>query len=250
MEAAADSSKPTSAEAPAGPSDHTTNTKAAPNVMSSLAGLGSSSSEDEKKDIGGTTEKNPSSAPLPPQQQQPKQNNSAADVAMPLSPGSNVDSSAAPAAAATTTNDSSVVNKSGATSGGGDAMEVDEPTNTGSAAAADPSVAIAPASKPAATIGSLSETQPPSAALQQSAKTKARGIIATLEASGNSAAFASKPAAPLALPSAAIMANTGDGKKKKKEKDDKKKTSKKTSSADGKKDKVKKKKVRLLVVFL
>jgi len=243
----ASSNKPTTAEAEppaATASDRTAaNATAASNVMSSLAGLGSTSSEDEKqkeKDvIGGTSLlKESSSASLPSRQQlQPNQQNTAMDV------DTKAVINSVAAAPATASNDSSaVIQSSGAN--GGDAMQVDnKPASAPSAAA--PSAAIKAASKPAATISNLPKSQPlrPSPSKpQQSAKAKARGIISTLEASADSA-FASKPAA---LPSAATV-GTADSKKKKKEKDDKKKTSKKKSSVDGKKgkDKVKKKKVRV-----
>jgi len=242
----ASSNKPTTAEAEppaATASDRTANATAASNVMSSLAGLGSTSSEDEKqkeKDVVGGTclLKESSSASLPSrQQQQPKQQNTAMDV------DTKAVINSVAAAPATSSNDSSAVIHSSGTNGG-DAMQVDnKPASAPSAAA--PSAAIKAASKPAATISNLPKSQPlrPSPSKpQQSAKAKARGIISTLEASADSA-FASKPAA---LPSAATV-GTADGKKKKKEKDDKKKTSKKKSSVDGKKgkDKVKKKKEKV-----
>jgi hypothetical protein len=221
---AADSSgiKPTaSSEAapPAAALDRTASATAASNVMSSLAGLGSTSSEEEnEKDVGGTLLKEPSSYPLPP--------NAAVDMDMRAASGSYA------AATAIAANDSSIVANKSVAAGGSDAMEVE----------------VTAASIPA-TTGSFSKPQPPSSTSplstsksQQSAKTKARGMIPTPETSGESA-FAAKPAA---LPTAAVMA-TGD-KKKKKDKDDKKKTIKKKSAVDGKKGKekiVKKKKVRL-----
>lgn len=244
---AADSSsnKPSTATAEppvAAAPDRTANATAASNVMSSLAGLGSTSSEDDKqkeKDVGGTSSlKEPSSGPLPSQQQhQPKQPSMVGNKDTKAALGKNVDNSAA---AATKSSD---VKTNGAISGGGDAMEVDAPTKATSASAN----AVAASKQPASTVRNSPKSQPLSSPSkpQQSAKMKARGIISTLEASADSA-FASKPAA---LPSATT---TVDGKKRKKDKDDKKKTSKKKSSLDGKKgkDKVKKKKVRLSLVFL
>lgn len=236
MEAADSSSNKPSTVTAAGPPaaaapDRAANATAASNVMSSLAGLGSTSSEDEKlkeKDVGGTSSlKEPSSGPLPSQQQQhPKQSDIVVDKDTKAALGSSVDNSAA--------TKSSEVNTS-------DAMEVDEPT-TATSVSAPP---VAASKQPSSTARNSPKSQPLSSPSkpQQSAKMKARGIISTLEASADSA-FASKPAA---LPSATTTGGTGDVKKKKKDKEDKKKTSKKKSSLDGKKgkDKVKKKKVRL-----
>lgn len=216
MEAADGSgNKPTTAEAvPPSATDRPANATAASNVMSSLAGLGSSSSEDEKQkemDVGGTVASS-----------QKKQPSTEGDASM---------NSAAAVAPATSSNDSSKVKNS---ADGGDAMEVDQPTAP-SAAAPSASIAAFGLNVPKSQPLPSSPSKP-----QQSAKMKARGIISTLEASADSA-FASKPAA---LPSAATMGTTGDGKKKRKEKDDKKKAVKKKG-----KDKVKKKKVRLLLYF-
>ncbi|KAK1736934.1 cobyrinate a,c-diamide synthase [Skeletonema marinoi] len=130
-------------------SDRTANATAASNVMSSLAGLGSTSSEDEKqkeKDVVGGTSllKESSSASLPSrQQQQPKQQNTAWIPA-------------------TSSNDSSAVIHSSGANG----------------------AAIKAASKPAATISNLSKSQPlrPSPSKpQQSAKAKAPATVGTAD---------------------------------------------------------------------
>eukprot|EP00986_Skeletonema_menzelii_P003349 scaffold1019_cov146-Skeletonema_menzelii.AAC.7 len=212
MEAADGSgNKPTTAEAvPPSATDRPANATSASNVMSSLAGLGSSSSEDEKQkemDVGGTVASS-----------QKKQPSTEGDASM---------NSAAAVAPATSSNDSSKVKNS---ADGGDAMEVDQPTAP-SAAAPSASITAFGLNVPKSQPLPSSPSKP-----QQSAKMKARGIISTLEASADSA-FASKPAA---LPSAATMGTTGDGKKKRKEKDDKKKAVKKKG-----KDKVKKKKEKV-----